>query len=72
MKTLKQEARELAESNLLTLILRKRSSDVIAAWQQSSDPIQREELWHAQRQVKELVGAIENGIREHGGSRTED
>ena len=71
MKTLKQEAQELAESKLLTLILRKRSTDVTEAWQQSSDPATREELWHAQRQVDELAGAIENAIREYGGSRND-
>ena len=71
MKTLKQEAQELAESKLLAKILRKRSNDVTAAWQQNSDPLQREQLWHAQRQVEELAGAIEDAIREHGGSRSD-
>ena len=69
MKTLKMEAMELAESKLLAKILRKRTTDIIAAWQQSSDPEQREQLWHAQRQLTELAGAIDDGIREHGGSR---
>ena len=72
MKTLKQEATELAENKLLTVILSNRKNDVTAAWRQCSDPAEREQYWHAQRQVDELVGAIEDGIRKHGGSRNDD
>ena len=72
MKTLEQEAQELAQSKLLALILRKRTTEIIAAWQQSGDTESREALWHAQHQLQVLAGAIDDGIREHGGSRTDD
>ena len=72
MKTLKQEAQELTENKLLTKILRNRSNEIAAAWRQCSDPTQRDQYWHAQHQLELLVGAIEDGIREHGGSRTAD
>ena len=72
MKTLKQEAQELAENKLLTLILRNRTNDIVAAWRQSDNPAEREQHWHAQRQLDLLAGAIDDGIREHGGSRTDD
>jgi len=72
MKTLKQDAQELAQNKLLTLILRKRTTDIIATWQQCADTKDREALWHAQHQLQLLAGAIDDGIREHGGSRTDD
>jgi len=72
MKTLKQEAQELTENKLLTKILRSRKTEILQAWQQCSDPETRDQYWHAQRQLELLAGAIEDGIREHGGSRTDD
>lgn len=60
---------ELAQSKLLTKVLRKRHNEIIEAWQLCNDPDEREQHWHAQRQLKELAGAIEDAIREHGGSR---
>ena len=59
---------ELAENNLLTVILQTRKNDVVDAWRQSSDVDTREQLWHAQRQITELVGAIQDAIREYSGS----
>ena len=72
MKTLKQEARELMENKLLTKILRDRKNELITAWRQCSDPEARDQYWHAQRQLDVLAGAIEDAIREHGGSRTDE
>ena len=72
MKTLKQEAQDLAENKLLTVILRNQTNDTIAAWRQSDSPAQREQHWHALRQLDKLAGAIDDAIREHGGSRASD
>lgn len=72
MKTLKQEAQELAQNKLLTKILTRRKNEVIAAWRQCSDPEMRDQYWHAQHQLELLAGAIQDGIREHGGSHRDD
>ena len=69
MKTLEQEATELAQNKLLTLVLTRQRQRIIEAWRQSNDPKQREQHWHAQRQLELLAGAIDDGIREYGGSR---
>ena len=67
-RELKQEATALAANRLLPLILEHRRETILETWQQAEDPEKREQLWHGLRQLDELAGAIENGIREHSGS----
>lgn len=59
----------LAANRLLPLILDERRSMIYDTWRHSGDAQQRELLWHALRQLDELVGAINDAIRKHGGSR---
>ena len=66
---LKTQAMELERNQLLPLILDHRRQTIIDQWRMASDTGQRELHWHALRQLDELAGAINDAIREHGGSR---
>ena len=68
---MEQQAMALQDNQLLPMILAQRREHIIETWQRASDPALREQQWQALRQLDELAGAIENGIREHGGSRTD-
>lgn len=62
----------LARNRLLPLILEQRRDQIYETWRNAGNTEQRELQWHALRQLDELAGAIENAIREHGGSRGTD
>jgi hypothetical protein len=68
---MEQEATALAANRLLPMILEKRRDHIYTTWRQANDPVLREQQWHALRQLDELAGAIEDGVREYGGSRSD-
>lgn len=64
---LKIQAKALANNALLRVILDTRVEDLKETWERSGKIEEREHCWEAVRQVRELDGAIDNAIREHGG-----
>ena len=68
---LQTEAQALARNKLLPMILARRQNDLFEAWKIAHDLQKREVLWIAFRESDSLAGAIENAIREHGGSRND-
>jgi hypothetical protein len=69
---LKKEATALAGNRLLPLILEQRREAIFNTWRQATDRDMREQQWFALRQLDELAGAIDDAIRDHGGSRADD
>ena len=68
---MKQQAMALQDNQLLPMILAQRRDHIFNTWLQANDPALREQQWHALRQLDELAGAIEDAIREYGGSRND-
>lgn len=68
---LETEARALAKNRLLPMVLEQRRDTIFETWRQCTDPERREQHWHALRQLDELAGAINDAIREHGGSQSD-
>lgn len=59
------EARQLQTNKLLPLVLAKIETDLICKWRSSGTIDDRENAWHALRQLDIIAGAIENAIKEH-------
>ena len=66
---LKREAQSLKANRLLPLVMEARRNEIYERWAAATEPVLREQQWHALRQLDELAGAIDNAIREPGGSR---
>ena len=68
---LKSQARELAKNRLLPMVLEQRAEQIYDSWKHAQTTDEREQLWAAMRELQLLAGAINDAIREHGGSRTD-
>lgn len=68
---MKAAAKALAANRLLPMILAQRRDEIFETWQQCEEPERREQLWFSLRQLDQLAGAIEDAIREYGGSRSD-
>ncbi len=58
-----EAAKKLEGNPLLLEILTKREQVLIERWRMADNTLDRERCWHGLRQLEELAGAIEDGIR---------
>ena len=58
-----EQARKLENNPLLNEILKQREAELIAKWRMATTLPDREQTWHALRQLDLLAGAIEDAIR---------
>lgn len=65
---LQHEARNLAANRLLPLIFSNRRQTIIERWQLATTTDAREREWLALKELDTLAGAIDDGIRKHGGT----